>query len=335
VTRDAAVAGRLSYMDAVIEGIAQEMRRDKRIVLLGQDVGAFEGPLKSTAGLIKEFGCDRIRETPISESAMVGVAIGAAVFGMRPIVEIGFGEFLPGAMNQLINQAPNIHYMTGGAACVPVVVRTRVGDGPYGGHPQDYTSWFAHVPGLKVVMPACAHDAKGLIISAIRDCNPVLFVEPMSLVHAGRSAVPEEPFTVELGTARVVRVGRSVTVAALGSMVPVAMRAASQLEAEGVDSEVVDLRSLQPWDVPTVVSSVRKTGALVTVEESWIAMGFGAEVAATIAELALDDLMAPIVRVGTASVPVPSGPLRKFVLPNVESIVRAVRRVMLSMGRLG
>src|SRR5690348_14179996 len=179
----------LTMTEAVVDAIAGAMQRDRRVFYIGQDVTAMGGSLQGTRGLFEEFGPGRIREAPISESAMVGAAIGAALFGQRPIVEISFGEFLPAAMNQLVNQAPNLHYMTGGAARVPVVIRTRVGDGPYGGHPQDYSAWFAHVPGLKVVMPATPADARGLMLAAIRDDNAVLFVEPMSLAHAHRDLV--------------------------------------------------------------------------------------------------------------------------------------------------
>src|SRR5579864_3358827 len=179
----------MTQTEAILDAIACEMRRDARVFYIGQDVGAMGGSLQGTHGLAAEFGPRRIREAPISESAMVGAAIGAALFGQRPIVEISFGEFIPAAMSQLINQAPNLRYMTGGVARVPVVIRTRVGDGPYGGHPQDYSAWFAHVPGLKVVMPSSPADAYGLMLAAIRDPNPVLFVEPMSLAHAPRAPV--------------------------------------------------------------------------------------------------------------------------------------------------
>ncbi|MGI9145471.1 MAG: alpha-ketoacid dehydrogenase subunit beta, partial [Chloroflexota bacterium] len=177
---------RLTQTEAVIDAIDFEMRRDERVLYIGQDVGAMGGSLQGTQGLLAAFGSRRIREAPISESAMVGAAIGAALFGRRPIVEISFGEFLPAAMNQLVNQAANLRYMTGGRASVPIVVRTRVGDGPYGGHPQDYSAWFAHVPGLKVVMPGHPADARGLMLAAIRDDNPVLFFEPMALAHGPR-----------------------------------------------------------------------------------------------------------------------------------------------------
>src|SRR6185295_202294 len=206
---------RLTHMEAIIEAIAEAMREDPRVFYIGQDVGAMGGSMQGTKGLVEEFGPKRIREAPISESAMVGAALGAALFGQRPIVEISFGEFLPAAMNQLINQAPNLHYMTGGVARVPVVVRTRVGDGPYGGHPQDYSAWFAHVPGWKVVMPATPLDAKGMM-------------------------------TASIGKARIAREGRDATVVAVGSSLPLAMRAAGELAAEGIELEILDLRTLRP-----------------------------------------------------------------------------------------
>jgi pyruvate/2-oxoglutarate/acetoin dehydrogenase E1 component len=319
---------RLTCGEAIVEAIAQEMRRDARVCYLGQDVGPFGGSMQGTKGLYEEFGPARVRETPISESAMVGAALGAALFGRRPIVEVSFGEFLPAAMSQLINQAPNLHYMTGGVARVPAVIRTRVGDGPYGGHAQDYSAWFAHVPGLKVVVPATPADAKGLMAAAIRDDNPVLYVEAMSLTHGARDDVPAGEYLTPLGAARVARPGRDVTIVALGSMVPVAVRAAATLAREGVDAEVIDLRALAPWDADTVVAAVRRTGRLVTVHEAWVTGGFGAEIAATVAERALEDLLAPVARVGALPVPIPSGSLRPLALPTAADVVGAVRRVM-------
>jgi len=320
---------RLTHMEAVVEAIALEMRRDSRVFLIGQDIGAFGGSMQGTRGLYEEFGPKRVLEAPISESAMVGSSLGAALFGCRPIVEVSFGEFLPAAMNQLINQAPNLHYMTGGAACVPVVIRTRVGDGPYGGHPQDYVSWFAHVPGLKVVVPATPADAKGLMLAAIRDDNPVLFVEPMSLSHARRAAVPAGDYVVPIGSASVVRAGRDVTLVVWGSTLPLAAQAAATLSDEGADVEIVDLRSLAPWDAATVVDSVRRTGRLVIAHETWITGGFGAEVAATVAACEPRiELRAPIKRIGAAPVPIPSGPLRARALPTSAQIVAAVRATL-------
>lgn len=319
---------RITHMEGVIEAIAGELRRDERVFCIGQDVGPFGGAMQGTKGLYEEFGPRRILEAPISESAMVGAAIGAALFGRRPIVEISFGEFLPAAMNQLINQAPNLRYMTGGVARVPVVIRTRVGDGPYGGHPQDYSAWFAHVPGLKVVMPATPADAKGLMTAAIRDDNPVLYFEAMALSHGLREEAPAGEHVEPIGPARVVRAGRDATVVAVGSTIPLALTAAATLAREGLEVEVVDLRTLAPWDRETVLASVRRTGRLVIAHEAWVTGGFGAEVAATVAEGALGDLVAPVVRVGARAVPIPSGPLRRHVLPNVAQVVEAVRRAM-------
>jgi pyruvate dehydrogenase E1 component beta subunit len=233
-------------------------------------------------------------------------------------------------MNQLINQAPNLHYMTGGAARLPVVVRTRVGDGPYRGHPQDYSAWFAHVPGLKVVMPSTPTDARGLMLAAIRDDSPVLYFEPMSLAHAFRAEVPDEELPIPIGTARYARLGRDVTVVAVGSSVPLAQSAAATLAIDGIEAEVIDMRALAPWDRAAVLESVRRTGRLVTVHESWVVAGFGAEVTAVVAEEALLELRAPVARVGAAAVPIPSGPLRTHALPSEARVVDAVRRVMQS-----
>jgi pyruvate/2-oxoglutarate/acetoin dehydrogenase E1 component len=317
----------MTQTEAVIDAIASEMRRDTRVFYIGQDVGAMGGSLQGTRGLAAQFGAARIREAPIAESAMVGAAIGAALFGRRPIVEISFGEFMPAAMNQLINQAPNIRYMTGGAARVPLVVRTRVGDGPYGGHPQDYSAWFAHVPGWKVVMPAQPGDARGLMLSAIRDDNPVLFIEAMSLAHAPRAGVASDDDGVPLGQARVARSGDDVSVAAIGSMVPASLRAADTLATEGIRVEVIDVRSIRPLDTRCIVASVRRTGRLVTVHEAWVTGGLGAEIVAAVAEAGPEVLRAPVVRVGTAAVPTPSGKVRTHALPNAERIAGAVRTV--------
>ena len=320
----------LTQTEAIVDAIASEMRRDERVFYIGQDVGPMGGSLQGTHGLHQEFGPRRIREAPISESAMVGAAIGAALFGQRPIVEISFGEFIPAAMNQLINQAPNLRYMTGGSARVPVVIRTRVGDGPYGGHPQDYSAWFAHVPGLKVVMPSSPSDARGLMLAAIRDDNPVLFFEAMSLAHAPREPVSIDDEAVPIGLlkARVARSGTDVTVVAIGSMVLASLRAADALAPEGVEVEVIDLRSLRPLDVETVIESVKRTRRLLTVHESWVAGGIGAEVVAAVAETCPSALLAPALRLGTAPVPTPSGKVRPFALPNTDRIVQGIKKLV-------
>jgi pyruvate dehydrogenase E1 component beta subunit len=231
-------------------------------------------------------------------------------------------------MSQLINQAPNIYYHSGGMARVPLVIRTRVGHGPYGGHPQDYAAWFAHIPGLKVVMPATPADAKGLMTAAIRDDNPVLYFEAMSLSHAERAEVPEGEHIEPIGPSPVIRSGQDLTVAALGSMVPHALAVAETLAAEGVEAEVIDVRTLRPWDSETILSSVRRTNRLVIVHEAWVTGGFGAEIAATVAEQALGYLDAKILRVGAKPVPIPSGPLRLIALPDRQEILQAARRVV-------
>jgi len=318
---------RLTYVEALVAAIAEAMRADERVFMLGQDVGRFGGALQGSLGLWDEFGPTRIIEAPISESAMVGTCIGAALFGKRPIVEVSFGEFLPTAMNQIVLQAANLRYMTAGKASVPLVLRTRVGDGPYRGHPQSYEAWFPHIPGLKVVMPSTAADAYGLMKSAILEDGPVLVFEPMSLYHS-RGPVAVGGPGVPLGTARVAKSGIDVTVVATGLMVQRALLASEQLSADGIDVEVVDLRSLAPLDRAAILTSARKTGRVVVAHEAWKIGGIGAEVSALVAEEAFEDLMAPILRVGAPHVPVPSAPtLRELLIPGVETIADAIRRV--------
>jgi pyruvate/2-oxoglutarate/acetoin dehydrogenase E1 component len=320
---------RRTYVESIVAGIAAEMRLDDRVFLIGQDIGTFGGAMSGTKGLFDEFGERRIREAPISESAMVGAAVGAAMFGDRPIVEISFGEFLPLVMSQIVLQAANIHYMTASAASVPMVLRTRVGDGPYRGHPQSFEAWFPHIPGLTVVYPAMARDAGRLMRAAIRDPNPVVFFENMRCYHAIREEMPEDDEPLPIGTARVVRAGKSVTVAATGWSVHQALAVAERLSAEGIEVEVIDLRCLAPLDLETILDSVRKTSRLVIAHEAWTFGGFGAEVSAEIAEAALDALDAPIVRVGAPRAPVPSArTLRELFLPNEEDLDRAIRRTL-------
>src|SRR3712207_4090416 len=320
---------RMTYAEALVGATAQEMRRDPDVFLIGQDIGPFGGAMQGTRGLFEEFGPRRVRDAPISESAMVGAAIGAALQGKRPIVEVSFGEFLPCAMNQIVLQAANLRYMTAGAARVPLVIRTRVGDGPYRGHPQSYEAWFAHVPGLKVVMPATPADAWGLMTAAIRDDGPVMIFEQMFLYHAVRDDVPDGDQVTPIGVARVARPGRDVTIAATAWMVHRSIEAARTLAAAGIDAEVVDLRTLAPPDSETLLTSVRKTGRLVVAHEAWKVGGIGAEVAAVVAEGAFDALKAPIARVGAPSIPVPSATaLRNMTIPSTEKIADAVRAVV-------
>ncbi len=309
--------------------VAAEMRADPEVFMIGQDIGPFGGAMQGARGLYEEFGPRRIRDAPISESAMVGAAIGAALQGKRPIVEISFGEFLPCAMSQIVLQAANLAYMTAGDAHVPLTIRTRVGDGPYRGHPQSYEAWFAHVPGLKVVMPSTPADAWGLMASAIRDDGPVMVFEQMFLYHAIRDDVPDGEHVVPIGPARIARTGRDATIVATAWMVHRSLEAARVLTDEGVDVEVIDLRTLAPWDQDTVLASVRKTGRLVVAHEAWKVGGFGAEVAATVAERAFDALRAPIARVGAPSIPVPSATaLRNLTIPTADAIADAVRSIV-------
>lgn len=322
---------RLSFAEALVEGMRHELRTDERVFLMGQDIGKMGGVMGGSRGLIEEFGKRRIRETPISESAMVGAAIGSAMVGKRPIVEISFGEFLPTCMSQIVLQAANLHYMTAGAVNVSMVLRTRIGDGPYRGHPQCYESWFAHVPGLKVLMPSTPTDARNLMIAAIRDPNPVIFFEHMWLYHGVREEVDDVPVAATIGKAAIRRVGRDVTVVATGWMVHKALEAAETLALEGIEVEVVDLVSLAPLDIDTVASSVRRTSRIVVAHEAWKIGGIGAEVTAAITEACFFDLEAPPVRVGAPHHPLPMAkPLRDAFVPDVDDLLRAIRQAMAS-----
>jgi acetoin:2,6-dichlorophenolindophenol oxidoreductase subunit beta len=320
---------RRTYAEAIVAAIAEEMRHDRRVFMIGQDVGVFGGAMSGSKGLFEEFGPTRIREAPISESAMVGAAIGAAMFGQRPIVEISFGEFLPLAMSQIVLQAANLHYMTAGAASAPIVVRTRIGDGPYRGHPQCFESWFPHVPGLKVVLPAMPRDAGRLMRAAIRDPNPVLFFENMRAYHAVREDVPDYDDPLPIGQAKVAREGSAATVVATGWLVHQSLAVAGRLFEEGISVEVVDLRCLAPLDLDLIERSVRKTSRLVVAHESWRVGGIGAEICAEIAENAFDSLDAPVARVGAPAMPVPSTrTLRDLFLPDEVGLEAAIRQVI-------
>lgn len=322
---------RLSFAEALVEGLRHELRTDERVFLMGQDIGKMGGVMGGSRGLIEEFGPRRIRETPISESAMVGAAIGSAMVGKRPIVEISFGEFLPTCMSQIVLQAANLHYMTAGAVDVSMVLRTRIGDGPYRGHPQCYESWFAHVPGLKVVMPSTPTDARNLMIAAIRDPNPVIFFEHMWLYHGVREEVDDAPVAATIGKAAIRRVGRDVTVVATGWMVHKALEASETLALEGIEVEVVDLVSLAPLDIDTIASSVRRTSRIVVAHEAWKIGGIGAEVTAAITEACFFDLEAPPVRLGAPHHPLPMAkPLRDAFVPGVDGLLRAIRQAMAS-----
>lgn len=321
----------LSYAEAIREALREEMRADGRVFLLGEDIAVYGGAFGVTDGLLDEFGPERVRDTPISEAAITGCAIGAAVTGMRPVVEIQFMDFATLCMEQLVLQAAKMRYMFGGTAQVPMVLRTPGGSGTGAAaqHSESLEAWFAHVPGLKVVAPSTPADAKGLLRASIHDGNPVIFVEH-KLLYRTRGPVPEEPYALPLGAAEVKREGRDVTVVATSVMVSRALAAAAALAEEGLSVEVIDPRTLRPLDTQTLVESVKKTGRAVVVYEAVKTLGIGAEIAARIAESdAFYQLQAPIVRLGGAEVPIPyNRGLERAAVPQVEDIASAVRQVM-------
>lgn len=320
---------KITYREALREALREEMRRDPRVFLLGEDIAQFGGSYKVTQGLLDEFGPERVRNTPISEAAIVGAAVGAALTGMRPVAELMYVDFSGIAMDQIANQAAKNRYMFGGKARVPMVLRTQGGAGRSSAaqHAQSLEAWFIHIPGLKVVMPATPYDAKGLLKTAIRDDNPVIFIEH-KLLYPETGEVPEEEYLVPLGVADVKRAGEDVTVVAHSRMVHLALRAADRLAAEGISCEVVDPRTLDPLDTATILRSVEKTSRLVIVQEAVAQCSFASEVAAVVAEEALDSLDAPIRRVTALDTPMPFAPsLERFVVPSEERVVAAVREV--------
>ena len=315
----------VTYLQAIAETLAAEMRADERVFVLGEDV-AEGGPWGATAGLADEFGTERVRDTPISEAAICGIAVGAAQSGLRPVVEIMFIDFLTLALDQLVNAAAKAHFMSGGQLTVPLVLRTQGGAGQRGAaqHSQSLEAWLTHVPGLKVVMPSTAADAAGLLASAIADPGPVVFVETKTLYFRREEVAPFEP--VPIGSARIVRPGRDVTVVALSRLVPESLAAADELAADGIDAEVIDLRSLAPLDLETIVGSVGRTHRLVVAHEAVESGGFGAEVVARVQSVAFDELDGPVERVGAPFAPIPfSPPLEDAYLPGRAEVVAAVR----------
>ncbi len=320
---------KITYREALKEALREEMRRDPRVFLLGEDIAQFGGSYKVTQGLLDEFGPERVRNTPISEAAIVGAAVGAALTGMRPVAELMYVDFSGIAMDQIANQAAKNRYMFGGKALVPMVLRTQGGAGRSSAaqHAQSLEAWFIHIPGLKVVMPATPYDAKGLLKTAIRDDNPVVFIEH-KLLYPETGEVPEEEYLVPLGVADVKRAGEDVTVVAHSRMVHLALRAADRLAADGISCEVVDPRTLDPLDSATILRSVEKTSRLVILQEAVAQCSFASEVAALVAEEALDYLDAPIRRVTALDTPMPFSPkLERFVLPSEERLIAAVREV--------
>jgi pyruvate/2-oxoglutarate/acetoin dehydrogenase E1 component len=313
------------------EALAEEMQRDPSVFLLGEDIGKYwGGAFKVTDGLAQKFGDERVRDTPISESAIIGTAVGAAITGLRPVAEIMFGDLTALAMDQIANQAAKIHYMFGGQAKCPMVIRT-----PFGGgvniashHSQSLEAWFMHIPGLSVAIPSTPFDAKGLLKTSIRGNDPVLFCEH-KLLYPVEGEVPEEEFTIPLGLAETKKEGSDVTVVATLYMVHRAIEAARVLEKNGVSVEVIDPRTLVPLDKKAIVRSVKKTGRVVIVTEDCKTAGVSAEIAALVAEEALDYLDAPVKRIAEPDTPIPfSPPLEQYVIPNEKSIIRAVEEVV-------
>lgn len=320
----------IRYSQAIRDALAEEMRRDKDIFIMGQDVETMGGVFGCTKGILDEFGHDRIRNTPISEAVIIGAGVGGALTGTRMVVEMQYVDFILHAMDQTINQAAKVRYMTGGQAIVPLVIRAQQGSGRGNGaqHSQNLEAIFCHMPGLKVVMPSDPYDAKGLLKTAIRDNNPVMFLEHKALYNT-TGEVPENDYSIPFGKANIKRPGKDVTVIATSWMVPRALEAANILEAQGIDAEIIDPRTLVPFDKETIVNSVIKTGRVVIVHEAHEVCGFGAEIAFIINELAFDWLDAPVKRVTAAQAPIPySRKLEQLTLPSVDRIVDAVNEVL-------
>jgi 2-oxoisovalerate dehydrogenase E1 component beta subunit len=318
-----------NIIQAVNDALRLEMRRDPNVVVLGEDVGRFGGVFRATTGLYEEFGPDRAIDTPLAEGGIVGAAVGMALYGLRPVPEIQFADFIFPAMDQIVNEVAKYRYRSGGQWSCPLVIRSPYGGGIRGGHyhSQSPEAHFIHTPGLKVVVPATPEDAKGLLLSAIRDPDPVLFFEPKRVYRAAKGEVPEGDYTVPIGEARVTRAGHQVTLIAWGSMWHEADQAAREAEADGIDAEVLDLRSLQPLDVQAVVRSVTKTGRAVVVHEAPRTCGFGAELAALIQERCFLHLEAPVARVTGYDTPFPYT-LENEYLPRAPRILKALREIV-------
>ena len=318
-----------SYLEAIRSGLGEEMSRDSSVYVFGEDV-ALGGPFGVTKDLAEEFGNNRVVNTPISEGTVMGLAIGAATAGLRPVVEIMFIDFITLAMDQLVNHAAKLHYMSGGQLTVPLTVRVQCGaNGNMGAHhSQSLESWMTHVPGLKVVMPSTPSDAKGLLKAAIRDDNPVVFIEHRGLYWT-RGLVPEGDHLVPIGAASVARYGNDLTIVATAKLLGAALEAAEQVALDGISVEVIDPRTLSPFDIGTIVSSVKKTSRLIIAHEAVGQGGIGAEIAARVQEEALYDLDAPILRIAAPLAPVPASPaLEKYFVPGKNQITRAIRQAL-------
>ncbi len=317
----------LTFAQAIREALAEEMRRDSTVCVLGEDVAEAGTPFKVLSGLVEEFGKDRVFDTPISEAGFTGLAVGAAMSGLRPVVDIMFGDFITLTMDQMVNQAAKVHYMSGGKWTVPMVMRTTLGATRRSAaqHSQSLHAWLCHVPGLKVVLPSTPYDAKGLLKSAIRDNNPVAFFED-KMMYKLKGSVPAEDYTIPLGVADVKRDGDDITLVATSSMVQVALGAADLLASAGISAEVVDPRSLWPLDENTILNSVKKTSRAIVLDEGYERYGITAEIASVIAAGAFYDLDAPVKRMGAMHVPIPfSPPLEDVTVPTEESVFEVAR----------
>ncbi len=320
----------LSYREALNQAMREEMQRDPRVFLIGEEVGYYQGAFKVSKGFVEEFGAERVLDTPITEAGFTGLAVGAAMAGLRPIVELMTFNFGILALDQIVNNAAKIRYMSGGQLSIPMVIR-----GPGSAahqlaaqHSQSLEAWFCHVPGLKVIAPATPQDAKGLLKAAVRDDNTVIFIEAQ-LLYGTKGDVQEGEFTIPIGQAEIKREGKHVTIAAYSKMLRLTLEAAADLERDGIDAEVVDLRTLKPLDVDTLVQSVQKTGRLVIVEEGWRFAGLGAQIAESVYSTAFDALDGPIVRVTGEDVPMPySRPLEDLAIPDRARIIQAVKQVL-------
>jgi 2-oxoisovalerate dehydrogenase E1 component beta subunit len=321
----------INYIDAITEALDQEMGRDDRVFIMGEDIGPSGGVFKATAGLFDKYGEDRVLDTPLAENNIIASAIGAAMVGLRPVPEIQFADFITPAMDTIVQQAAKIHYRSAGAYTCPITIRICCGASSGSGlyHSQENATWFTHEPGLKVVMPSTAYDAKGLLLAAIRDPNPVLYFEHKKLYRSVKGEVPEGDFTVPLGKAAVRREGRDLTVLTYGSMVSLSLEAAELMSKRGVEAEVLDLRTLSPLDKEAILTSVRKTSKCLIVHEDKRTMGLGAELSAIVGEEAFDDLDGPIVRITGPDIPAMpfSPPLEKAWLLNVDKILAGMEKL--------
>jgi acetoin:2,6-dichlorophenolindophenol oxidoreductase subunit beta len=322
---------KITYAEAIKEAMIQEIKANDDVFILGEDIGIYGGAFGVTNGMVEELGADKVMSTPISEIAISGVAVGSALTGMRPILELQFSDFITCAMDQIVNQAAKLRYMNGGKGSIPIVIRTPAGSGAgfAAQHSQSLEAWMAHIPGLKVVQPATPYDAKGLFKAALEDNNPVIFFEH-KLLYGVKGEVPEEPYTIPLGEADIKREGTDVTVVATSIMVQRALKAAEELAKEGISVEVIDPRTLVPLDIDTIVESVKKTNRAVVVYEAVQRGGYGAEIASLINESeAFDYLDAPVTRLGGKAVPIPYNVnLEKKAVPQIEDIINAVKSTL-------